>query len=305
MTGLILHHYDASPFTQKALRMFGLKQLAWRSVETPMIMPKPDLTRLTGGYRGTPVLQAGADVYIDTQLIARELERRHPRPTLFPADNRGLDYALVKWGDDFFQAGLEMAINLVGPSWDTAFAADREALFDHLSFARISEDASHAITQLRAHCALLEDQLADGRAFLSGDEPGLVDIQAFSVPWFARAAMPVTEKLLARFVSLPPWEARVAALGEGVRTDITAAVALAEARLGQPDLSTNIDADDPLGLQPLAKVAVEAADFSRRGVVEGELLRLTPLTIAVLRRDSELGDIVVHFPRLGYRVSPL
>ncbi len=37
MTVIILHHYDASPFTQKALRMLGLKKLAWLSVETPMI----------------------------------------------------------------------------------------------------------------------------------------------------------------------------------------------------------------------------------------------------------------------------
>ncbi len=305
MTDLILHHYDASPFTQKALRMFGLKHLAWRSVETPMIPPKPDLTRLTGGYRGTPVLQIGADVYVDTQLIARELERRFPRPTLFPADNRGLDYALVKWSDDFFQAGLQMAINLLGSSWDKEFAADREALFDHLNFAAIRQDAGHAITQLRAHCALLEDQLADGRPFLSGEQPGLVDIQAFSVPWFVRAAMPVSEKLLAGFRSLPAWEARLAALGQGIRTDITAAEAHAVARLGQPDLAIAIDEDDPLNLRPLARVAVEPADFSRRGVVEGELLRLTPLTLSVLRRDTELGDVVVHFPRLGYRVSPV
>ena len=52
---LILHHYDASPFTQKTLRMLGIKAAQWYSVETPMILPKPDLITLTGGYRGTPV----------------------------------------------------------------------------------------------------------------------------------------------------------------------------------------------------------------------------------------------------------
>jgi Glutathione S-transferase, N-terminal domain len=41
-------------------------------------MPKPDLTALTGGYRKTPVLQIGADIYCDSQLIMRELERRYP-----------------------------------------------------------------------------------------------------------------------------------------------------------------------------------------------------------------------------------
>ncbi len=30
---LILHHYDASPFTQKTLRMLGIKGAKWYSVE--------------------------------------------------------------------------------------------------------------------------------------------------------------------------------------------------------------------------------------------------------------------------------
>ena len=79
MTDLILHHYDASPFTQRVLRMLGIKGLEWRSVTTPMMPPKDDLLALTGGYRGTPVLQIGADVYIDSQRIARELETRYPQ----------------------------------------------------------------------------------------------------------------------------------------------------------------------------------------------------------------------------------
>jgi hypothetical protein len=60
MTEIILHHYDASPFTQKALRMLRIRDLAWLSVEMPMILPKPDLVCLTGGYRGTPVMQIDA-----------------------------------------------------------------------------------------------------------------------------------------------------------------------------------------------------------------------------------------------------
>ena len=41
--------------------MLGFKGLAWKSVEQPPILPKPDLTPLTGGYRRIPVLQEGAD----------------------------------------------------------------------------------------------------------------------------------------------------------------------------------------------------------------------------------------------------
>src|SRR3546814_2614716 len=48
------------------------------------VMPKPDLTALTGGYRRTPVLQVGADIYCDTALIARRLEAEKITPALFP-----------------------------------------------------------------------------------------------------------------------------------------------------------------------------------------------------------------------------
>jgi len=305
MTDIILHHYDASPFTQKALRMLGLKGLAWRSVEMPMIMPKPDLVCLTGGYRGTPVMQIGADIYIDTQCIARELERRFPEPTFFPGMDRGLAYALVKWSDQFFQAGLTMALALLGPDWDPAFREDRQALFPNVDFANQDRDVEHAMAQLRASAALLDAQLADGRAFLTGDEPGLADIQAFGVPWFTRAAMPVTASLLSRFANLPAWEARVAELGQGQREEIPVAEAHAKALDADPDLSAEIDPDDAQNLRAGSRVRIEADDFSMRGAVAGEVLRTSALEIAVLRHTDDLGDLVVHFPRLGYRVTPL
>ncbi len=305
MTGIILHHYDASPFSQKAMRMLGLKGLAWRSVQMPMILPKPELVCLTGGYRGTPVMQIGADIYIDTQCIARELECRFAEPTFFPGTDRGLAYALVKWSDQFFQAGLTMALAILGPEWDQAFVEDRKAIFRNMDFANLDRDVEHAMAQLRASAALLDAQLADGRAFLTGDEPALADIQAFGVPWFTRAAMPITASLLARFSNLPPWEARVAALGQGQREEIPAAEAHAEARNADPDLSGEIDTDEPQNLRVGSRVRIDADDFSSRGVVEGEVLRTSALEIAVHRRTDDLGDLVAHFPRLGYRVTPL
>lgn len=52
--------------------------------EAAQIMPKPDLVALTGGYRRIPVLQIGADVFCDTRLIAKELERVQLSASLFP-----------------------------------------------------------------------------------------------------------------------------------------------------------------------------------------------------------------------------
>ena len=76
MSPPVLHHFPQSPFAQKVRAILGYKRMSWYSVDLPMVMPKPDLTALTGGYRRTPVLQVGADVYCDSALIADVLD--HP-----------------------------------------------------------------------------------------------------------------------------------------------------------------------------------------------------------------------------------
>ena len=48
MTGIILHQYGTSPFSEKVRIAFGIKQLAWQAVEIPVMMPKPDLNREIG-----------------------------------------------------------------------------------------------------------------------------------------------------------------------------------------------------------------------------------------------------------------
>src|SRR5687768_7331001 len=137
--------------------MLGIKQLAWDSVQIPMIMPKPDLVALTGGYRKTPVLQVGADVYCDTNCIARELERRHPAPTLFPDGGAGVPIALAAWGDRYFEpgAGLAMTVNEGLPA---DLIRDRRAFFSHMDFDAFKSRVPHLYAQLLAHTALVEEQ---------------------------------------------------------------------------------------------------------------------------------------------------
>lgn len=300
----ILHHYDASPFTQRALRMLGIKDLDWRSVETPMMPPKDDLVTLTGGYRGTPVLQIGADVYIDSQRIARELERRHPTPTLFPGGNVGLTLAMVKWSDTFFRTTLHISIALTAEHWPAEFRRDREYLFPDVDFAAVTRDVVHAKAQFRAHAGLLDRQLADGRPYLGGERPGMLDVHAHPFVWVARSYFPeLAVELLRDFPRIAPWEQRIAKVGEGRRNAITADEALAEARAAEPETGPGV-ANDPLGLAAGDEVEV-SPDDTRRGAVRGRLVGLDWETVAVGRSHERCGEVVVHFPRLGYRVTPL
>jgi glutathione S-transferase len=299
---LILHHFDLSPYAEKVRTLLGLKGLAWRSVQIPMVMPKPCLTALTGGYRKTPVLQIGADIYCDSSCIARELERRFPEPTLFPDGSRGLALALAVWGDRFFEpgAGLAMTVNDQLPP---ELVKDRREFFTHMDFASMAGRVPHLYAQVRAHLALLDQQLADGRAYLFGDRPGLADATAWYPIWMGHGFLATFAELLAPFAHVQRWQQRMRDIGHGRRSELDAEAALAVARAAAPDPGRGVDAADPLALRAGQRVTVTPDDYGKVPVT-GDLVTLDPHEVAVRRVDDRAGEVVVHFPRLGYSVAP-
>ena len=299
----ILHHFDLSPFAEKVRIMFGIKGLTWHSVEIPMVMPKPDLTLLTGGYRKTPVLQIGADIYCDTRLIAVELETRYPEPSLFPEGHRGVTLALSAWSDcGFFQpgAGLSMALNKSG--LPDAVINDRKSFFNFMDFDTLEREIPHLTTQFRAQADLVEQQLADGREFLFGGAPGLADIHAYFPVWMARGNIPTADTMFAPYRRMKDWEARMHAIGHGSHSPFASAQAHRVARDAVPATGAGIDPSDALGLAAGTRVAVTPDDYGRDPVI-GELTCLTLHEVAVRRSAAGVGPVVVHFPRIGYRVA--
>jgi len=129
MEELILHYYDFSPFSEKIRLIFGIKNLSWRSVTIPSILPKPNLVALTGGYRHTPVMQIGADIYCDTRLIADELDRRFPERHLLHAQSRGLALAVEAWAErDLFRPIARYVSGTNAEAVDPGLHVDRAAM---------------------------------------------------------------------------------------------------------------------------------------------------------------------------------
>jgi len=301
---IILHHFDSSPFAEKVRLALGLKNLEWHSVEIPMVMPKPALTALTGGYRKTPVMQIGADIYCDTQCIALELERRFPLPTLFPFHSEGLSLALSQWSDTaFFQpgAGLAMGTNAALPD---NLLEDRRAFFNFLDFDTLAQQLPHLYSQFRAQLQLLERMLDDGRRFLLGDIPGWADILAYFPVWMGRGNIGNSAELLAPLPALRDWEQRVREIGHGRPREMQAGAALTVAREGYPVSVAAISDDACPALKEDARVTVTPDDYGAVPV-QGSLLRLTHTDIAIRREDPQVGEVVVHFPRRSYRVEAL
>ena len=306
MTELILHHYEGSPFAHKIRAVFGFKGLAWRSVEIPMIMPKPDLMPLSGGYRRTPVLQAGADIYHDTQLIAAELERRHPAPTLYPQGGEGLAHALAFWADGaLFGAVTGAAFAHIADRMPPEFFADRAAMRgqEPVPPEKIMAAAPRLVAELNRTLHLVEDWLADGRPFLLGDAAGLADFSIFHPFWMVNRAGRKNAALLEPFPHIRGWLGRIAAFGTGSPTGLDAQEALEIARSADP-ADPGESAPDDAGPAPGQTVSVLAADRVPEAVI-GEVVAVRRNEVVVRRADDRVGTVHNHFPRSGYIVRPV
>jgi glutathione S-transferase len=298
MTDLILHHYDMSPYSEKVRLMFGLKHLAWRSVQIPIVMPKPDYTELTGGYRRTPMLQIGADIYCDSKMCAQVLERLHPEPSLFPGDVATI-WGLSRWAETSFMMAV-LTFFGAGGFFDEAFVADRKKMAPGLDVEKVKQIVPAKLLQLSQNLERLERQFADGRAFLLGAAPSLADLAAYHTHAFLKAH-PKTAALLERYPGLQPWLARVAAIGHGDRKEIAAADAIAIAHDATPLPFEGTAAALPEGLAYGDRVVVLPEEIGS-GPIPGELVPSDVHEIAIRRTSERAGALVVHFPREDYMV---
>ncbi len=305
---IILHNYPQSPVAEKARVAFGIKGLAWRSVEIPRIPPKPMLTVLTGGYRRTPVVQIGADIYCDSQCILRELERRYPRPTYFPTEDSGLLWCLSRWTDGaLFDLSVRIVLGSAGDGLPPEFAEDRGRLYFGPDWAaglkQANSELPHLAAQMRAPLHWLNEQLGDGRRFITGDAPAAIDAQFYHAVWFIRGRWDRGPAFLSEFAQIEGWEANVAAIGHGNMTPMSAEEAVAIAQASEPIAVDGTDPVDPQGLTPGMAVTVSPDLDGGEQPVEGVLACATVDTVTIRRSDPGVGNVHVHFPRAGYRVE--
>ena len=301
MSELILHHYDISPYAEKIRTILGFKGLSWRSVHLPIVMPKPHLTALTGGYRLTPVLQIGADIYCDTKVIARRLERERPQPTLYPRGTAALERATSVWGEGIF---LPLVIlGLASGLFPQDFIDDRKKMipggFDVEQARRL---VPSRMDHIRANLDLLEHQLADGRPFVLGDTCSLADFSVYHPLWAMRSNA-ISAGFFEPLVRVRAWLDRVAAFGHGTIEEMDPEEAVEIARAATPATTPAEDPADPTGRRVGDRLQVFPEAYGRDPVV-GELVRADAHEIAIRRRDARAGEVVVHFPKEGTIIHP-
>jgi glutathione S-transferase len=300
---LILHHYWRSPYSERVRKYLAMKGVNWRSVETPNMLPKQDLIILTGGYRKAPVLQIGANIFCDSQIILREIERRFPDPALV---GNAAEYGICYWIDRAaYVPTISLLFGLFGDQFPAEFVEDRERMFPDRSFdfKKLKETVPQLRDQWRSYTGFIHEQLRDGRKFLTGDRPRALDAACcMNIRLIARTAPGIADPVLAEFPRIAPWLEHIEALGQSSFLPMEAGEALRVARNAEPDIARKSDPSDPNGLEAGMRVSVVATDYGRDEVL-GELIFSDAREIAIQRVDPQLGALVVHFPRAGYNVS--
>ncbi len=307
MSDLILHHYAGSPFSEKVRLVLGMKKMRWRSVTVPAILPKPDVVALTGGYRRTPFMQIDADIYCDSALMCKVIDRRAPEPPLYPAATRGLDQVVAQWADTaLFWTAVPFTLQpagvahvFAGASRDTlkAFAADRAAMNPSQRRAPVA-DAQAALAD---YLARLEAMLGDERRFLLGAAACIADVAAAQSIWFMRLAPPIAARL-DPYPRVRAWFERVAAFGHGEPETMPAEAAIAVAAAARRHAPAAVAAGE--GLAAGEEVTVVPADYAHDEVA-GTLVGLDAEESVIERRDPRAGFVHVHFPRIGFHVKAI
>ena len=306
MTDLILHHYNASSYSEKIRSILGYKGLSWRSVIQSDVLPKPYLVALTGGYRLVPVLQIGSEIFCDSRCIVRRLEQEKPLPSVFVSRDVAVEQGLSQWGESIFFSlvtiGLAKGVFSAPSSiFSDSFIADRQKMSGPGFNPDVAKRfANWRVTQLRLHLSILERQLEDSRPFLLGDECSIADFSAYHPLWSLEIQDSTDH--LRPYNQVMQWLERMRVFGHGERSEFAQESALA---IAADSVAGDLPKTEPAHLVGFTigqavKIRHEAYNG---GTVTGVLAWADESDFAIRRTDDAAGDVLVHFPKEGFTVS--
>lgn len=305
---IILHNYPQSPVAEKVRVALGIKGLSWYDVEIPRLPPKPLLTTLSGGYRRTPVMQIGADIYCDSLCILNELDARYPTPAFMPAGNPGLLWSASRLLDtSVFDTAVKVVLGSAGSELPQDFAEDRGRLYlgpDWAAgLARANRELPHLLAQLREIFNGFEQQLAETQAFLTGNAPAAIDARLYHIVWFVAGRWEGGPELMKQFPNIDQWRQQVQSIGHGNQTELPAETAVEVAKAATSTCNAYINGADPQALQVGEAVSISPDTEGGEQPVAGQLRMIDTTRVALDRESEDAGSVCVHFPRIGYRIS--
>jgi glutathione S-transferase len=144
--------------------------------------------------------------------------------------------------------------------------------------------------------------LSDGRPFLL-HRPSAADLAAYCPLWLLHHQGGPEAEAKLPLAPLRGWFDRVAAIGHGRPTEMSASDALGVALRSQPQAPAIPRDADPSGLKAGAAVIV-TPDDTGRDPVQGTLLAADAEELVIRSSHPRVGEINIHFPRAGFDIVP-
>ena len=304
----ILHRSIKSPYAQKAMLLMGYLDQDYLSFIAPKGLPRPIEEKLVGNYcRRIPILQIGADMYCDTELIIRVMAERTGATSLvtYPSGDEA-----QTWIEKIETQGASTLIGAFSP-WELIkgyfrnmppnhawkFITDRAKLARKLGSEgpRLSTEEKEA--EARAYLEELDRHLQGRRFMLSEEEPTSVDFTAFTMIYYHNIINGL--RLAERLSNLRRWFDGMEAFGTGRFTEIA----------GQETLNIAFNATPtPIPERLLESDRIgQGVSYRNKGFqaamnegVEGIVMGEDDNTIVLRRENADVGIVHVHFPKLRY-----
>ena len=306
MSDPILHHYWPSPFAHKIRLALGLADTSWKSVEIPRVPPKPLLMPLTAGYRRTPVLQNGADIYCDTQNIVRAISELTATSSLLPTRQRGQILAFTDWVDGtVFNLAARVILTSALDTAPPEFIQDRGGLYFGPNWTPegLKAQLPGVIRQLAAHLDSINQGLSDTGGYLT-ESLSYADVSIAYVAWFIRGRWDVGPEFLSQFPSVERIERNVHEQSTDRHEELSAESALMMALQAESIAPRGVEAQIGSGLSEGMQVLIRPQAETSDPPIIGRLRYLDRVRVSIDHQDPQVGDVVVHLPVAGYQIQP-
>lgn len=260
---------------------------------------------LTAGYRRTPVLQSGADVYCDTQNIVRALTEITDNHQLLPTKLSGKILAFTDWADG---AVFNLAARVVLTSaLDTAppeFIQDRGGLYFGPNWTPegLKSQLPGVILQLAAHLNSIDSGLSSQGGFMSNDL-SYADVTIAYLAWFIRGRWDQGPEFLQQFANIERIEREVHEAVREVYEDLSAEDALKIAVKSESRSPSGVTEQSGVALKQGMQVAIKPQAETSDQPVVGRLRYLDRFRVSIDHHAPEVGDVVVHLPVAGYQIQ--
>jgi len=248
-------------------------------------------------------MQRGADVFCDTQNIARVLGESGCQKSLFADGDMDRILSYTAWLDAVvFDLAVRVVLTNALDSAPAEFIQDRGSLYfePDWSAERLTAELPSVMRQLHAHCAQINATLAN-RTGVFSDQLSYADVGVAFLAWFLRGRWDLGAEFLAQFPQIVRIENTLHALDDQY-VEMSASDALKEAAQCQPKW---VGAWTPFCFETLSlgdAVRIKPKGQSADPWVSGRLLALTDTRVSIACAHPDVGDVAVHFPVAGYQL---